>query len=307
MSKRHLHILLVTFAVGCLLWLSVNLRETYQITVAVPLTIDDIPAGMAIRTPVPSTLQVRYRGDGWRLAAILMGPDPHLVIPLSSLPPGRRAITINEVLDRLPVNAGVQILDMIPDTITVALDRYAERRVAVEPDCVFSFRDGYGQVGEVTIVPESVTIGGAETLLAEISSWKTEPTTFRDLKSPVDAEVNLAQGGTSLIACMPPVVRIRMNVQPFAEKVFSGLPVEVLNLPANRDLICIPPKLEIVARGGIRQLANLMSSDFQVVVDFDETLTDSTQTLAPKVTGPAGITIVTRKPERVQYIVRRRL
>jgi YbbR domain-containing protein len=262
---------------------------------------------MAIRTPVPPILHVRYRGDGWRLATILLGPDPRLVIPLSSLPPGRRAITINEVLDRLPLTTGVQILDMNPDTITVALDTYAERRVAVEPDCVFSFRDGYGQVGEVTIIPDSVTIGGAETLLAEISSWKTEPMAFSDLKSPVDAEVKLARGGASLIACMPPVVRVRMNVQPFAEKVFSGLPVEVENLPPNRDLICIPPKVEIVVRGGIRQLATLMSGDFRVTVDFDETLLDSTETLTTEVAGPAGITIVTRKPERVQYIVRKRL
>ena len=36
-------------------------------------------------------------------------------------------------------------------------------------------------------------------------------------------------------------------------------------LPPNREVILIPPKMEVVARGGIRQLASLMPIDFRVV------------------------------------------
>lgn len=83
MKPRRLHIVFATLLIGVFVWLSVNLSEQYQITLETPLTIEGIPEGMAIRTAVPRNLQLRFRGDGWRLAALMLGSIPHLRIPLA--------------------------------------------------------------------------------------------------------------------------------------------------------------------------------------------------------------------------------
>ncbi len=307
MKKRRIHIILTTILIGVFLWLSVSLREQYQITVSAPLSIEEIPEGMAIRTPVPRNIQLRFRGDGWRLAGLLLGSDIKVNIPLSALPQGSRTLTINEIIERLPLSPGVQLVDVKPETVTVWLDRLSQIRVPVVPQITVSSKEGFGQVGPVSVTPESVLVIGAESALAHVTSWKTAPTDFLELNGPVEKAVPLAQSEGPMIQCSPSTVRVAINVQPFAEKVFSGLPVEIRSLPPNRDVIFIPPKMEIVARGGIRQLASLLPVDFQVGVTYERIMLDTTGTIEPDVTGPDGIQIVSRRPEKLQYIVRKRL
>jgi hypothetical protein len=307
MKPRRFHIVIATALLGVFLWFSVNLREQYQVTVDAPLTIDGIPEGMAIRTPVPASLQLRFRGDGWRLATLLIGSVPHLHVPMSSLAPENPTISLNDVLDRIALARGVQLIDMNPDTVSVMLDRRGEKRVAVIPDLTLSFREGYGQVGPVIVSPDSITVYGATTVLERISAWHTSAVRFDDLKNPLEEEVLMAASPEHPLDCSPASVKIRVNIQPFAEKVFSGLPVEIRGLPQNRDVIFIPPKVDIVARGGIRQLASILPLDFQVSVDYTNILNDTTGSLIPAVNSPSGVQVVAQRPDKLQYIVRKRL
>ena len=307
MKNRRLLIIITTALIGVFLWLSVNLREQYQLVVAAPFSVDEVPEGMAIRTPVPRTIQLRFRGDGWRLAGLLLGPDLSVTIPLSSLPQGSRTITVNEIIERISISPGVQLVDVKPETVAVWLDHLSTKRVPVVPEFTVSFKEGYGQVGAVMLSPDSITVSGAETVLERIASWKTASTSFEELKAPVEAMVPLALSVGPMVRSSPSSVRVRINVEPFAEKVFSGLPVEIRRLPPNRDVIFIPPKMEIVARGGIRQLASLLPVDFELSVPYERILADTTGSIEPEIVPPSGIQVVTRRPEKLQYIVRKRL
>lgn len=307
MKPRRLHIVFATILIGIFLWFSVNLRESYQITLDAPLTILGVPDGMAIRSAVPESIQLKFRGDGWRLAALMIGSVPHLHIPLSSLSAYTPIISINDVLDRIALGRGIQLIDINPDTVVILLDRKGEKRVPVIPDVTLTFRDGYGMVGPVSVSPDSVTISGANAVLEEIASWRTAAVQFDDLKNPLEEEVSMARNGVHLLECLPTAVKIKVSVQPFAEKVFSGLPVSIHALPPNRDVIFIPPKVEIVARGGIRQLAGVLPEHFLVSVDYASIINDTTGYIVPGVTSPQGVQVVARRPEKLQYIVRKRL
>ena len=307
MKNRRPLIIITTALIGVFLWLSVNLREQYQLVIAAPFSVDEVPEGMAIRTPVPRSVQLRFRGDGWRLAGLLLGPDLSVTIPLSSLPHGSRTITVNEIIERISISPGVQLVDVKPDTVAVWLDHLRTKRVPVVPEFTVSFKEGYGQVGAVLLSPDSITVSGAETVLERIASWKTAPTSFEELKAPVETMVPLALSVGPIVRSSPSTVRVRINVEPFAEKVFSGLPVEIRRLPPNRDVIFIPPKIEIVARGGIRQLASLLPVDFELSVPYERILADTTGSVEPEIVPPSGIQVVTRRPEKLQYIVRKRL
>ncbi len=307
MKKRRFHIVATTALIGLFLWLSVNLGEHYQYTVSAPLTIYEVPDGMAIRTPVPRFVQLKFRGDGWRLAGLLLGPDIKVKIPLSALPQGNRTITVNEVVERISFSPGLQLVDVNPDTVVVWLDRLSTKRVPVVPDLIITFKEGYGQIGTVMVSPDSVSISGAESVVDRITSWKTFHTSFEELKAPIEETVPLAQSDGPIVRSSPSSVRVHINVESFAEKVFSGLPVEIRGVPVNRDVIFIPPKMEIVARGGIRQLASVLPVDFQLEVLYERILADTTGTIEADVVAPSGIQVVARRPEKLQYIVRKRL
>jgi hypothetical protein len=306
-KKKKFHIVAAAVLFGTLVWLSVSMRDEYQVTVHAPLVIENIPAGWAIKTPVPRTVELRFRGDGWRLAALMLGQEPKLVIPYETPGSADQVVTLDNLMDRVPVHQGVSLVDVIPDSVVVGLDRFEEKRVPVILDHVFSFRDGYGQVGPVSLTPESVTVGGARSLVHAIELWKTAPGNFDDMKAPVETDLALLPTAAYVLSLSTATVHVRINVQPFAEKIFHGLPVDVLSVPGNREVILIPPKIEVVARSGIKQLSILTPSDFHVTVDYTSITSDTTGFIDAVINPPTGVHVVSKKPERLQYIVRKRL
>jgi YbbR domain-containing protein len=306
-KKKRVHIIAVSILFAILLWISINMSYEYQTTVTAPLTIQSLPQGMAIKTPIPRTITLKFRGNGWRLATLLMGPELKCTIDLNSLVRGQGTIDIGDVVERMNLPLGVQPIDMNPDSLFVALEPYAEKRVPIALDPHISFRDGYGQVGSIVIKPESVTLGGAESVLKAVTSWSAGRGMFEDLKAPVDINISVADTTTNMFAVSPQKIHVAINVQPLVEKVFSGLSVEVRGEQLNREVILIPPKIEIVVRGAIDQLSVLGVNDFRATVDYNVILSDTTGFTEVEIMPPAGVQIVARRPERLQYIVRTRL
>jgi hypothetical protein len=305
MKNRRIPLMLVASVFGVVAWASVTLREEYQITMTVPFKLEGVPTGMAVKSPLPHSLQLRFRGDGWKLAGMTLGRKPGLVFSVTDLPTANRVIVFNDVAERLSLASGVRLVEMKPDSVRVELDRSVVKSVPVILNCTMSYREGYGQVGTVSVVPDSVSITGAESILRNITSWRTERKTFDDLKAPVAAEIPLAPAGTADLKFSANAVRVSINVEPFAEKVFYGVPVEVTSVPGNREVILIPPKIEVVVRAGIRQLATLTSADFHVTTDFERIVADTTGSIDVSINAPPGVQVVTKRPDHLQYIVRK--
>ena len=305
MKRRNLHIILVAACLGTIIWLSVSLREEYQISVDVPLTIDGIPPGSAVRSPLPPAVQVKLRGDGWRLATILMGPDMHLALALESLTSGRHVLLVNELTDRFAIRPGIQIVDCTPETLSVELDRMSKKSVPVAADCLLSFETGYGEVGPTVVTPESVTVSGAESVLRSIDSWRTEHRSFQSLRSSLDTEIPLVTSSPYQLTITPARILLHVSIEPFAEQTFTGLAVHLRSAPADRVVMFVPPKLDIVVRAGIEQLAALSASDFRITADYSTILSDTTGSIEPQVVAPPGVQIVGIHPERLTYIIRK--
>jgi hypothetical protein len=307
MQQRSLYIAIFSTLFGVLAWVSVTMREDYETTVASPFILQEIPPGLAVQTPLPRTITLRFRGEGWRLAGVLLAHAPSMVFAAPSLPAGHRPLTFNDFADHISLAPGVRLLDVKPDSLRIELGPAIRKRVPVVLDCLAGFREGYGQVGSVSVAPDSVTLTGAASVLRGIDSWKTERRVFENIRGSLDAEVPLASAAPYEIALSVPSVRIAISVEPFAEKVITGLAVQVKAVPSSREVILIPPRIEIVVRAGIRQLSALSAGDFRVETDYANIAADSTGAIDTDVSCPAGVQLVMKRPEHLQFIVRKRL
>ena len=307
MQQRSVYIVIFSTLFGILAWMSVTMREDYETTVASPFVLQDIPPGMAVQSPLPRTIQMRFRGEGWRLAGVLLARTPGTVFSATSLPAGHRPLTFNDFADHISLAPGVRLLDIKPDSLRIELGPAVRKRVPVLLDCLAGFREGYGQVGPTSVAPDSVTLTGAESVLRGIDAWKTERRVFENVRSPLDEEIPLSPAAPYEIALSVPAVRIAIAVEPFAEKVITGVPVQVSDVPGSREVILIPPRIEIVVRAGIRQLSALSASDFRAAASYAEIAADSTGAIDSDVSCPPGVQLVTKRPEHLQYIVRKRL
>ncbi|MFN0157275.1 MAG: hypothetical protein ACKVRP_04285 [Bacteroidota bacterium] len=305
--KKRLHIIIATTLFAGMLWISVKLGSTYQVVVSTPLKVTGLPAGTALNAPVPQEVQLRLRGEGWQLAGLLFGSEFHSTVDVQSLTPRQTTITVNDVVDRLNIPTGIQAMEMKPDSISVEYDSLGWKKVPVTLDYTTSFSERYGPVGQMIVTPESVLIEGARSILAEIDSWPTVRMQFDDLKAPVDAMAALLESSRYQLAFNPSGVNVRLDVQWYAEKVFAGLPVELLSVPPHREVILVPPRIDLVVRGGVDQLSALSLADFRASLDYIVILSDSSGYLEPEVIAPSGVQIVSTRPDGLRYIVRKRL
>jgi hypothetical protein len=307
MGNKRYHIILASILFAIITWLWVNMRRDYVVVQHLPIVVENLRAGKALRHPLPRYVTVRFSGSGWLLAGLYLAPGLSYFIDASTLTSTPFIITSKDLLEHVKLPFAVQAVDIKPDTLVLALDDYVEKRVPVIPNLVLDFHAGYGQVGPVEISPESVSIGGARETIDQLTRWSTMYEKFADLKSPVDAFVPLEDPADYSLTIPQEPVRVQVNVQPFAEKIFSGIPLAATMTPSNREVIFIPPRMDVVVRGGIDQLAKLTAQDFSATISYESLLQDSLEYIRPLLTSPPEVTVLRRTPDRFQYIVRKRL
>ncbi len=306
MRRRNIYIILLTILFATLLWFSVSLSERYQIHVTAPLIIKSLPEGKAISSNLPRAVTLTFSDYGWRLAKLTLGLNIQWVIDLNTIPAHSAALTLRDIEEQLGGRLGVQPISMTPESLYVRLDVLESKRVAVEPRYTATFRDGYNQIGQTTVRPESVTISGAQSLLEKINRWPTVHQSLNELRQSVDVSVPLADSISSL-SFAPDHVALRFDVKQFAEKTFAAVPIELVSVPPNREVILNFSQLEIVVRGGIEQLAHVNQNNIKAIVDYRLILEDTTGFVEPEIVSVPGVHIVKRTPERVQYVVRKNL
>src|SRR6267378_1398927 len=294
MENKRYHIVIASIIFAIVTWISVNLRNEYTVALRIPVILDDFRAGVALKYPVPKSVTAHFKGTGWALAGLYLSPDIKYYIDVPSLRPESFIVTGRDLMEHVKLPVTLQVVDVQPETLILALGEYKEKSVPVIPHVTLDYREGFGKVGPVRLVPESVGIGGTKNIVASIAEWPTIYRKFENVRSDIDVDLPLEQPQN-------------YAVQLFAEKTFAGIRVTATGAPAGREVVFIPSRMDIIVRGGIEQLSRISSSDFQATVDYQSLVEDSSGAATPSVTAPADVKVISRKPERLQFIIRKRM
>jgi YbbR domain-containing protein len=305
MKNKNLHVVIFSTLFAVALWLSINMGYEYQTDVSVPLVLENIKPNRSLAKAVPPVVNVKVHASGWQLVGLYFVPDVRYVLDLSDISNRFSFLTSKDIMERLKLPQGIRTVDIKPDTIVVMLDEKIRKTVPVEPVVTMTFREGYGVVGDIKSIPDSITLTGAKVLLDNIDRWQTDPLIFSSLKSDVNARVGVSDTMSFGIAPFPAAVSVQIDIQPIAEKTFKGIPVEVNQVPGNRVVVLIPPKIDIIVRGGIEEVAAVDQKDFSSYIDYKSILLDTTGSIQPMVTTPKNIKIVRQDPQLLQYVVRK--
>ena len=305
MKNKNFHVVIFSTLFAAALWLSINMGYEYQTVVSIPMVIENIKPNRALAKPLPPAVNVKIHASGWQLFGLYFVPDVRYILDVSDISNRYNFVANKDVTERMKLPQGIRTVEIKPDTIVVVLDDKIKKIVPVEPVVTMNFREGYGVVGEIKSIPDSITLTGAKDLLDKIERWQTDPLEFSNLKSDVNVRVGVSDTMSFGITPFPAAVSVQIDVQPIAEKSFKGIPVEVNQVPGNRLVVLIPPKIDIIVRGGIEQVAAVEQKDFSSYIDYKTILLDTTGSIQPIVTTPRNIKIVRQYPEQLQYVVRK--
>ena len=304
MKKNFLIYLSILFF-ALLLWLYLSLNLNYTINLSVPLEIN-LTKSQALASTVPSSIDVTIKGKGWDLVALLVSENLTYYLDLTGIKRDVRINTFQAISERLNVPHDLIILNTYPDTISISFDKVSERKVQVKNNVNVILKDGYKIVGKPIITPEYVNITGAKSILSKIKFIPTESVTFENINSDISKIVNLSDTLNNIIRIVPKKVKIEYKVELSADKKIEDITVTINNVPSDKDVLLIPPKLTLYLRGGVEQLSQINPSEIKVSIDYNVIENDTLGFVTPIIELPVNADLINFEPQKFQYIIKKK-
>lgn len=306
MHKKR-RILLILFSIVCafILWTSINLNRTFQTEIDIQLEVINLDQSLAIAIPLPYQVRAKIRGTGWQLLHTAFTPTVSFTLNLNDFQKRGTIVTSALLKEHSNLPPDIEIINTYPAKIELLLDAKITRTIPIQPDIDVNFRDGFGIVGRIITEPESVTITGARSLINTFQHWRTKKLIFSDVNTPMSTVTLLSDTLRHEISRSVTSSTLSFDVQPIAERTIEDIPIEIIQVPENKQVLLIPPKTTIIIRSGVNDIALLSEKDFHAFVDYRSILLDTSGTVQPFISGPDNVKIVQQRPERIQYVVRK--
>jgi YbbR domain-containing protein len=211
--------------------------------------------------------------------------------------------TLNDVLG-LP--AGVSIVSVNPDELEVNFDNITTKYVKVKNNVQVYTKEGYYIIGNPKITPDSIKITGAMSVIGKIKSLPTESTIIKNVNSDFTKYVRVVDTLTNIIKIEPKSVIVSYKIELTAEKNFEDLDVNIFNVPPDKSVLIIPPKITLYLRGGVDELAKLNPDDIVIGIEYKQIESDSTGFIIPRISIPEDVMMIKFQPEKFQYIIKKK-
>jgi YbbR domain-containing protein len=168
----NLSLAVLSLALALSLWLFVNERENPKqvetFNSAVPITFVNVPDGLAIANASETSVRVQVEGTQNDIAKLRVG-DFDASVNLGGFQKGVAGVVVSVK----PPNSNVNIADVTPLHVDVTLEELRTKEVPVKVSLVGTPQLGFA-AGDQTTNPGTVTVSGAESLVALVDSAVAE-------------------------------------------------------------------------------------------------------------------------------------
>jgi hypothetical protein len=299
-KKLYIFIASVTFAV--ILWGSISLSDVYYTNVDVKLTLINFPQGYITGSPIPEEIQLRVKGQGWRLVSINVGPETEFKVSVGG-DSGRHNINLYNYLESNRwLFSDIEIINIYPDSIKFFVERIISKTLPVTSGLNLDFKPGYGLASEIILKPDSVLVRGPFSFLSTLREIKTTDKSLSRLDSKAETDVNLIRmTGFNYSANL---IEVTLDIQRIVDQQFDNIAVDVIDIPSNKEVVLLPNKINFNVRGGIEILGKLKPDQFRAYIRYQSLVQDTTGSVAPVLEMPKNVTLQYLKPDRLRYIIR---
>ena len=80
-----------------------------------------------------------------------------------------------------------------------------------------------------------------------------------------------------------------INIQPISETIVTGIPVKLINKPNDINVFVNPATVSLTIVGGLDQIASIVSTDIEVLINFEKSWSADKQFYSPEVRIPDSI------------------
>ncbi len=202
------------FVAALVFWFFNAFNKNYSTNIRFPLRFEYNRDLFVPVKALPNQININVSGNGWDLFRDRLGWKlPELSIPLehplevkkivgASLPP-----MLQHQLGKLQINY------LVTDTLRLQLDEKDFHRFKVVVDLnEFYFREGYGRVSPIVVLPDSVTLEGPKSILHSMPDSLTVSISGKQVSQNFSDEVEVLLVNTENLKRDPPLVKVIFEV-----------------------------------------------------------------------------------------------
>lgn len=306
MENKKYHIILLSIIFALLLWFLINMNYEYSTSSEIRINILNLN-NIALKTPLPESFKIKIKGRGWDLLAFHLTKNIEFNLDLAQAKSGAWHIDKKNIIEGISLPHNLSIIDASIDSIHIYTDKLDSVKLPIKLEADIKFKDGYASIGEIELRPDSIIIKGAKSILDTLKEWRTKTMLIKDVSEKIKINVPLADMPKYVLETDIKEVELSLVVEPIADKTLSGVNISINSLPINREIILIPPKIDLIIRGSINRLSEISTEQINVYVEYTDIIDDTTGYIQPRFSIPDGLKIVKHNPEKFQYIIRKRL
>lgn len=237
---------LISLVLAVMLWYFVDVEDTVDKTVMVPIEIINLPRDLVISNQFKKELEVTVTGPRSEIQAI-MDEAVTRQINLADTAPGTNVIH-NDV-NSIQVPKALTILRIQPSSIILSLDKLIKKEYPVSSVTVGKVAQGY-VLKQLRMEPNNISITGPQTILSQLDDLPTKIIDVNEMKGskqiqiPLDLQPDIEKliGETTVTA--------EIVIEPeTVEKKINGLAVRYdQQFILGEAYIISPEKVDVIAR-----------------------------------------------------------
>ncbi|HEY3251505.1 MAG TPA: hypothetical protein VGK25_10350 [Ignavibacteria bacterium] len=300
------HIVITSLILSTILWVSLNLNQTYEIEKNIPVKIN-VNKPYAVSGNIPLNIEVKFRGVGWSLIRLFTSFNLEFNYDINAKRNEQTTIiTKDYISNNFAIAENLMITKVFPETLFIKVDRYEEKYVKLQPRVYVECKEGYQVVGKPVIEPDSIKIGGSDELLSLLRFIPTWEERFSGVNSNIVKVIKISDTLSNIIWRSQNEVKFTANIELSAEKEISGIQISVKNVPEDKEVLLIPQSINIRVRGGVNQIASIDNTKIKANLGFGSILVDTTGSVSPEIILPEGCILSRVQPEKIQYIIKKK-
>ncbi|MBL7872838.1 MAG: hypothetical protein JNM78_14575 [Cyclobacteriaceae bacterium] len=222
------------FIAAAIFWIFNSFNKKYAANIRFPLRFDYAQDKYIPLTALPNEVSLNVSGNGWDLFRKSIGFKlPELRIVLQR-PTDVKKIVASSLMPSFSEQVGnaLQINYIINDTLRLQIEELDTHKYKLVADLShISFPEGYGRISPVVILPDSVRLQGAKSLLHQLSDSIILVLPNATLSERLHKEIEISIPNADAIEKKPKVASVMFEVGPMSLFEFYAS-VEVLHSSA---------------------------------------------------------------------------
>ena len=291
-----------------LIWFLITFSKEYTTVITYAVNYKNIPQNKLLQETPINNIDITVKASGFK---ILRSKFKNKKIQLEASKLKRKGPSKFYFLTKSQVTKiqkqllfGVELKEILQDTIYLNLGILTSKRVAVKPNLEINYHVGYDLLNEIKISPDSIVISGPEAQVKKIDYLELSELKLNDVKSNFLEEVSVLKLNNNFKYSAQKIT-ISGNVDKFTEGKLQ-IPFTTKNLPKNINLTTLSEKVEVIFVVALSNFSKISEASFKVECDYLISEKNNLGYLIPKVIlEPVFIKSVKIIPKKIDFLIQK--